>query len=183
MPLSYGTLSHLCASVAQESARSAPATRCRRRGLAAAQSPKAPSTCSQAPASSAASAIASSGSNGAGVHVPRLGADDRRARRASASASASASGSIAALAVGLDRHDAAGAEAEEAERAVDRRVPLLARDDVDRRRADQAVLVHVPARRARARRGAPRASAVKCAIWQPVTKPNEDVRRQPEQLA
>ena len=50
-PLSYGTLSHLCASVAQESACSAPAVRWRSAGEAAAHRPNAPSTCSQAPAS------------------------------------------------------------------------------------------------------------------------------------
>ena len=50
-PLSYGTLSHLCASVAHESARPTPSTRCARPGDAAAHSPKAPSTCTHAPAS------------------------------------------------------------------------------------------------------------------------------------
>ncbi len=47
-PASYGTLSHLWASVAQESAPSYPATSGRSRGLAAAHSPNAPSTWSQA---------------------------------------------------------------------------------------------------------------------------------------
>ena len=43
MPLSYGTLSHLCASVAQESASSSPRVRCDNSPDARAQSPKAPS--------------------------------------------------------------------------------------------------------------------------------------------
>ncbi len=61
-PQSYGTFSHLCASVAHESARSIPATLPRWRGLAAAHRPNAPSTCSHAPARSAMSATSSSGS-------------------------------------------------------------------------------------------------------------------------
>ena len=48
-PLSYGTLSVLCASVAQESASSTPATSDRSCDEAAAHKPKAPSTCTQAP--------------------------------------------------------------------------------------------------------------------------------------
>src|SRR6266704_1973360 len=48
MPLSYGTLSHLCASVAHESASAKPSMRCARAGAAAAQSPNAPSTWTQA---------------------------------------------------------------------------------------------------------------------------------------
>src|SRR5690606_22544907 len=48
-PQSYGTLSHLCPSHAHESASSTPSTRWRVDGLAAAHSPKAPSTWTQAP--------------------------------------------------------------------------------------------------------------------------------------
>ena len=44
-----GTFSHLCASVAQESARSCPVDEVPERGARAAQSPNAPSTCSHAP--------------------------------------------------------------------------------------------------------------------------------------
>src|ERR1035438_6601116 len=62
-PLSYGTLSHLWASVAQESAAAAPATRWACRGLAAAHSPNAPSTCTQAPDSCARRQISATGSN------------------------------------------------------------------------------------------------------------------------
>ena len=43
-PLSYGTFSHLCPSVAQESAFAWPSMSPRRVGLAAAHSPNAPST-------------------------------------------------------------------------------------------------------------------------------------------
>src|SRR5256885_997042 len=63
MPLSYGTLSHLWASVAHESASAKPFTRCARAGAAAAQSPKAPSTWTQAPASLARGMISAAGSN------------------------------------------------------------------------------------------------------------------------
>ena len=60
-PLSYGTLSHLWASVAQESASATPATRWARSGAAAAHSPNAPSTWTQAPAPCAAATIAGAG--------------------------------------------------------------------------------------------------------------------------
>ena len=64
IPQSYGTLSHLCASVAHESARSTPSTRWRSESGRAAQSPNAPSTCTHAfGAASRASAIAWKGSN------------------------------------------------------------------------------------------------------------------------
>src|SRR5438309_1672490 len=43
-PESYGTLSHLWQSVAQESASATPAVRCARAGAAAAHNPNAPST-------------------------------------------------------------------------------------------------------------------------------------------
>src|SRR5690606_12366392 len=54
-PQSYGTLSHLCPSHAHESASSTPSTRWRVAGLAAAHSPKAPSTWTHAPCSCATS--------------------------------------------------------------------------------------------------------------------------------
>src|ERR671928_237606 len=57
MPESYGTFSHLCASVVHESARSRPATRCRSRGETAAQMPNAPSMCSHAPAEGCAGLV------------------------------------------------------------------------------------------------------------------------------
>src|SRR5213080_1485261 len=76
MPLSYGTLSHLWASVAHESASAKPFTRCARAGAAAAQSPKAPSTWTQAPASLARGMISAAGSN-PGIDVAGLQAHDR----------------------------------------------------------------------------------------------------------
>src|SRR5689334_11126830 len=62
MPESYGTLSHLCPSVAHESARPSPRVRCARSGDAAAHKPNAPSTCTHAPARLAQSQIGSNGS-------------------------------------------------------------------------------------------------------------------------
>ncbi len=61
-PLSNGTLSHLCASVAQESAPSMPAVRWRSAGAAAAHRPKAASTWTQAPVPRACSTTAAIGS-------------------------------------------------------------------------------------------------------------------------
>src|SRR5665648_607842 len=61
-PLSYGTLSHLWRSTAQESARWCPATKLRRDGVAATHKPKAPSTCIHAPYAAHASAMSSNGS-------------------------------------------------------------------------------------------------------------------------
>ena len=81
MPQSYGVFSHLWASVAQESARSTPSSRCRREGSARAHNPKAPSTCSQTPGRRRPVdhvANLAQGVYGAAVHVARLGADDRR---------------------------------------------------------------------------------------------------------
>ena len=70
MPQSYGTLSVLCASVAHESAASCPATRCRSRGDAAAHSPNAPSTCTQAPCSWATAMAGPNGSNAPECRLP-----------------------------------------------------------------------------------------------------------------
>ena len=77
MPLSYGTLSHLWPSTAQESARSTPATRWRRAGAAAAHSPNAPSTWTHAPRSCATSQIASNGSLAPVFTLPAWRAHDR----------------------------------------------------------------------------------------------------------
>ena len=90
MPLSYGTLSHLWASVAHESAALDAAPRgARAPGAAAAHSPKAPSTWTQAPARAASvRTISAIGIERAGVHVAGLDADDGAGRRASGRASA-----------------------------------------------------------------------------------------------
>ena len=104
MPQSYGTLSHLCIVGAHESARSRPATRCAKSGCRA-QSPKAPSTWSHAPARLRGVAIASRSSNEPGVHLAGLSAHDRRpSQLGERSASARAH---AALAVGGDLDDCA----------------------------------------------------------------------------
>jgi len=63
-------LSHLWASVAQESARSTPATSGRSRGLAAAHIPKAPSTCTQAPRAWATWQISPTGSSAPELTLP-----------------------------------------------------------------------------------------------------------------
>jgi len=90
-PESYGTLSHLCASVAHESARSRPATRCRWRGDAAAQRPNAPSTWNHAPTASAASAIAARSSQAPVLTLPAcpltiVGASERESTSGRSSA-------------------------------------------------------------------------------------------------
>ena len=61
-PQSYGTLRVLWASVAQESAPSNPAVKCRCADDAAAKSPNAPSTCTHAPCRWAASIASPKGS-------------------------------------------------------------------------------------------------------------------------
>ena len=69
-PESYGTLSHLWASVVHESASPTPSTRWRREGSAAAHSPNAPSTWSQPPFARTASTIGGSGSNAPVLTLP-----------------------------------------------------------------------------------------------------------------
>src|SRR5579875_1560238 len=61
-PQSYPTLGHLWASVDHESAKSKPLVRCAYLGEDAAHRPKAPSTCTQAPAPWARSQISAAGS-------------------------------------------------------------------------------------------------------------------------
>ena len=91
MPQSYGTLSHLCASVAHESASSAPRTRWRRAGLAAAQRPNAPSTCTHAPAVRASRQTSSSGSIAPPLTLPAWATTIAGSPGDAASACASAS--------------------------------------------------------------------------------------------
>ena len=82
----------------------------------------------------------------AAVHVPRLRADDQRRVVARARARrASASGAHAPLLVGGNPLGRRVAEAQVAERDVDRRVPLLADHDAHGRRAVQAPGRDVPA--------------------------------------
>ena len=112
MPQSYGTLSHLCASVAHESARSTPATSSRRSRVAAAHSPNAPSTCTQAPCSCAAVDDLVERIERAGVHVARLRADDRRPASRRGDVAAQRVGAHPALVVDGDELDRGAAEAE-----------------------------------------------------------------------
>src|ERR671917_2513878 len=90
-PESYGTLSHLWASVAHESARSIPSASGRDFGLAAAHIPNAPSTWTQAPASWAESQIFASGSIAPVLTLPAC-AHTMVGPDVAASASSSASG-------------------------------------------------------------------------------------------
>ena len=70
MPQSYGTLSHLCASVAQLSALSMPAVSRRSARDAPAHRPNAPSTCTHAPRGFTASQISPTGSNAPVLMLP-----------------------------------------------------------------------------------------------------------------
>ena len=90
--------------------------------------PNAPSTCSHAPASSARVRDVRERVERAGVHLARLRADDRRPV-AAAECCASASTRIRPCVVGGD--DRRRAEAEQAERPVDRHVPLAADEHSD----------------------------------------------------
>src|ERR1700760_268231 len=83
---SEGVFSHLWASTAHDWASLRPATRGSKRGEAAAHKPNAPSTCSHAPCSAAASAIGDSGSQAQEAKRPQdgdmnLGADQDLNRR------------------------------------------------------------------------------------------------------
>ena len=144
---SYGTLSHLCPSQRPrvgelDAVDQVP--RCA--GLAAAHSPNAPSTCTHPPCR---------------VRERRRPRAGRRRRRCSRCRPAgrrwsgrpgrapSTSREVADVdrAVGVGRHrlDDVGAEAEQPQRPVDGGVPLVAGDHPDRRRAEQAVALDVPA--------------------------------------
>ena len=143
IPESYGTFSHLCASVVHESASSTPATRWRKRGETAAQIPKAPSTCSHARASRQAAAISGSGSK-APVFTSPAWAQTMVGPDAPSSASRQRVDAHAALVVRCDR--LRRAEAEQSQRPVDRHVPFLADEDANPWRSRQAFPADVPAR-------------------------------------
>ena len=87
------------------------------------------------------------------VDVAGLSADDRRPVEPRERLVGAQSGIIRPCASAAYRHDACGAEPEEAQGAVDGGVALGADEDVDHRRADQAALVDVPADSRRGRRG------------------------------
>src|SRR5213594_606551 len=138
MPLSYRTLSHLWASVAHESASAKPFTRCARAGAAAAQSPKAPSTWTQAPASLARGMISAAGSNAPVLTSPAC-------RHTIVSAS---SRGIASLRIlpwpstgALITRSRPRPSSVNALRTL---MDLLADDDRDRRRSKQAPCLHIP---------------------------------------
>ena len=71
-PASYGTYSHLCGSVAIESARSMPENRGFSSGTIAASAPYAPSAWNHSDSRAQKSAIASSGSTAPVLTVPAL---------------------------------------------------------------------------------------------------------------
>ena len=168
-------------SVAHESARSAPSTRCAKRGLAAAHRPNAPSTCSQAPAASAASAIASKASHDAGVHLAGLRADDRRARHRRRAPRASASATHPALVVGGIRSI----------EPVPRPMKRSARGNVECAFSPAKTRIGGAPVRPFSSTSQPTSAstwlraaaiAVACAIWVPVTNANDRARGMPQQV-
>ncbi len=80
----------------------------------------------------------------AGIHVPRLRADDAEARRRS-QRRGKFRRAHAALLVGRDALQPLRAEAQHPKRGEDRVVRLVAHDDVNRWRAEQPLRVHIPA--------------------------------------
>ena len=80
--------------------------------------------------------------DGAGVHVSRLGADDRRSTQGG-ERPAQTVGAHPSLFVRVDDVQLAGAEAEESQRRIDRDVRLGADHHVDRRGAGHPLLFHV----------------------------------------
>ena len=158
-----------------------PSTRWRRRGLAAAHSPKAPSTCSHAPAA-AQRRRSRQRVKRAGVDVAGLGADDRRPVGSAAARRASASARMRPWSSAGTSSSAAVPRPEQAERPVDRDVPLLAGEDPDRRRARRGRRARRPSRPRASTWCRAAASAVMLAPWAPVTNPLETPFGQPEQL-
>ncbi len=142
MPQSYGAFSHLCASVAHESARAAPASRWRSFGLAAAHRPKAPSTCTQAPCAWATSMHAAKSSKAPALRSPRGEADDRGpvVQRGREPGRVDAPDGVGGRL--LQRVDA---EPEQAHRAVERAVVLRAGQHAQRWRAVQPAPLDVVA--------------------------------------
>ncbi len=116
-----------------------PSTRCARRCAAAAHSPNAPSTCSQAPAARVRSRDLRERIERARVDVAGLHAHDRRGRERRQRV-----GAHPALLVDGHPHEPVAPEADEPERLDQRRMRLLADHDRDRRRAEEAVGLDVP---------------------------------------
>ena len=142
--------------------------------------PKAPSTCSQAPAASAASAIAWKSVERAGVHLAGLRADDRRAvvrRRAPRGARPGAS----ALVVGRDPLDRARAEADEASaRGKVECAFSPAKTRIGGAPVRPFSSTSQPTSASTWLRAA--AIAVACAIWVPVTNANDCARGMPQEV-
>ena len=154
-PQSYGTFSVLCASVAQESARSSPATSCsqaRRGGR-----PQPERAVDVHPGAMLVGELDRVGHRveRAGVQVAGLQADDRRA----VGTAVERVGQRVERGSGPGRRPARRRSAPPSPRYRSARsivlVPLLADEHRDRRRAGQAVRPRRPSRPARARRGGP----------------------------
>src|SRR5581483_2193117 len=115
---SYGVLSHLWPSVVQLSASSMPAVNARF-DEARAQSPNAPSTCTQAPAARARGTISANGSNSPVLTSPALSIDGRD-------------------------DEPVRAETEDAQRFLDGHVHGFGDDHAQRRRAEETIAVEIP---------------------------------------
>ena len=127
IPESYGTFSHLCASVAHESARSTPATRWRKRGLA--RGPEPERAVDVQPGAGALRRVGDlvERVERAGVDVARPARRRSSARRRRSARRASASARIRPCSSAATRSICAVPMPEEAQRAVDRDVPLARR--------------------------------------------------------
>ena len=133
-------MSHLWASVAQESAPSSPAASGASDGARARPQPEGAVDVHPGPRPRARGDDRRGRVEGAGVDVAGLQADDRalveRGQRV---------GAHAPLAVHRHPHDALAAEAEHPERLEQAHVHLVAHDHAQRRRAEQPLRLDVPA--------------------------------------
>ena len=145
-PLSYGTFSHLCPSTAHESA--VPSALGQVAGRRAGRGPQAERPVDVRPGPVVVGDGGGGGEvvEGAAVHVAGLEAHDRRPGRARRQHAGQVVDVDRPLVVGRHRLDHVGAEAEEAEGAVDRGVALAVGDDPHRRSAGQAPALDVPTR-------------------------------------
>ncbi len=120
-----------------------PSVKWRVRGETAAQSPKAPSRCTHAPATRARGAISRDGIESTRIHVPRLETNDRGPFEETF---VEGIGSHASLVIDGNRRHPVSAEAEKAEGLQKRRVNFGAHDDANLRRTEEALLFDVPSR-------------------------------------
>ena len=114
-------------------------------GLAAAQRPKAPSTCAQAPWSWATALAAARSSNAPLFTLPAWRQTIVGPAGPAASTRARSVDVDRALVVGRHRLDDVGAQAEEAQGAVDRGVALAVGHHAHRRASGEAAALDVPA--------------------------------------